>query len=153
MDLGATRLHETAARVLAKVDGLLGATAPREVREARPDAHGAIDRSRWLRERIVSLEGEVWGSSYDNAYDEFELVNEALVNTLKAPALLKWARPPGTVAPARQMLVKLASDVQGPLEEGRGCCAGRPSSSPTTRATTRRRCARSQARRSPPARR
>lgn len=116
IDLGAVRLHETDWRMVTGVEGLLGMPAPRESRRERTEAHGATDRSRWLGDKVITIEGECWGPTFSAARAEFAAVEAALYATLRAPGLLRWAWADGGLE--LQQRVKLAGDLAPPIKGG-----------------------------------
>lgn len=109
-----TRLHDTPTRALARVDGLVGVTRPRHDQRKRPSAHGSIRRGRFMGERSIELEGEVWGSSPAHALAEMDVVQSALMDALEGEGcLLKWQR--GADGPELQAGVRLADRVRSTL--------------------------------------
>lgn len=116
-DGNAVSLHETTTRALVRADGLVGVPGVRESVRAWPNAHGTINESRWMTDRTISLEGEVWGSTYEQVFDEFGLINKAFLEALTdGPSVLKWTR--GGAGTALQAEVKLAGPVQTSIAEG-----------------------------------
>lgn len=120
---GSTRttiLHDAvtpgAMRQVANADGLYGWPSPRSATRPRTERHGSYDRSRWLPEKIVSLDGEVWDASIGAAFASFDTILTALYETLKAPGTLRWRRAGAGLA--LQAAVKLAGDITPPLAEG-----------------------------------
>ena len=113
----AVALHETSTRSLVRADGLVGIPGVRDSVRPWPNAHGSIDETRWMTDRLISLEGEVWGATYEEVFDEFGLLNKAFLDTLTNDGtLLKWTR--GGAGTALQAEVKLAGPVQTSLAEG-----------------------------------
>lgn len=115
-----TLLHDAvtpgAMRQVANADGLYGWPSPRSATRQRTERHGSYDRSRWLGEKIVSLDGEMWDASIGAAFASFDTVLAAFYETLKTPGLLRWRRAGGGLA--LQAAVKLAGDIAPPLAEG-----------------------------------
>ena len=112
----AVPLHRTATRALAKADGLVGLPGVRAVVRDRPNGHGSLNRTKRLTDRLVELEGEIWGSSQQAAFAEFDVVGGALLDALDEPRLLRYRR--GGDGLELQTLVQLASDVKAPLKGG-----------------------------------
>lgn len=111
-------LHETAKRCLTSVTGLVGIGPLRDSRRVRPQAHGGIDETRYEDGRIIALEGEVMSTvGIEDAFAEFRAITAPMLGTLDgAPALMKWTE--GVSGLALQRYVRLASDVEPPLQEG-----------------------------------
>lgn len=107
-----------AKRVLTAAQGLAGISPVRESLRPRPTGHGAIDDARWTDGSLIVLEGECVSSvSIEDAFAEFRKVTEPMLQTLdNGPALLKWTE--GDTGNALQRLVKLASDVDPPIQDG-----------------------------------
>lgn len=105
------------ARDVAKVDGLIGLTAPKGDSKQRSDGHGsAPNRSRFLSAKIVTIEGELWGTTDDDAYAAHDELEAVLYRTLsEGPKLLTYKRA-GAAGLALQRLVKLASPLEPPVE-------------------------------------
>lgn len=103
-------LHKTATRRLVSASGLLGVGLLRDVTRPRPQAHGAINDTRYQDGQLMTLEGMVLGSSDQAALAEFHSIAGAALATLDtAPGTLKWTEAGGL---SLQRTVKLA----GPLE-------------------------------------
>jgi hypothetical protein len=117
-DGNAVTFHETNKRAVARASGLLGIGAPRANRRVRPQAHGGIDNTRWEDGRIIVLEGAVFSQvSQADAWAEFNAITTPMMQTLDyGPALLKWTTVGGSLP--LQRLVRLASEIDPPLEEG-----------------------------------
>ena len=113
----AVSLHESSTRSLRRADGLVGVPGTRDSVRPWPNAHGSIDESRWMTDRVITLEGEIWGSTYEQVFDEFGLINKAFLESLtEGPSTLKWTR--GGAGTALQAEVKLAGPVQTSIAEG-----------------------------------
>lgn len=83
----------------------------------RPQAPGALDETRWEDGKVIALEGEVSGETLEDAFDELRVITDACLETLDVgPALLKWTE--GNTGNALQRRVRLASDLDPPIEEG-----------------------------------
>lgn len=86
-------LHDGAGLArLAKADGLVGLTPVREVVRARSGGHGSVNRSRWLSDRLIVLEGEVWGGSQAAAFTELDRIQAAFADAVDTPRLLRYRR-------------------------------------------------------------
>lgn len=111
-------LHESATRAVSRVTGLMGIGDLRESRRVRPQAHGAIDETRYEDGRLIVIEGATWSQvSHAEAYAEFRLISAAMLETLDVgPALLKWTE--GGTGIELQRLVRLAAGLDPPIEGG-----------------------------------
>lgn len=115
----AVPLHsETGTRQLKRASGLVGIGSVRTAHTDRPTAHGGVDESEWESGRLIVLDGEVWSQvSQVEAYAQFRTITAPMIETLdKGPTLLKWTE--GATGLALQRMVKLAGDVDPPLEGG-----------------------------------
>lgn len=113
-------LHETTTRAVRAVDGLVGISAPRRNVRPRPQAHGAIDDTRYLDEGLITIAGDVWGATQNAAYAELRLITVPLIATLESGALLlTWSEGPADPDGGKQRLVKLASAVLPSLSEAK----------------------------------
>lgn len=110
-------LHETATRCLVSASGLIGVGGLREQRRVRPQAHGAIDDTRFEDGRLIALEGEIMSAAgVEAAYSEFRQIVAPLLATLDGhPARLCWTE--GTTGLALQRMVRLAGEIDPPLAE------------------------------------
>ena len=107
----AQRLHETSARSVLKTDGLTGVTAIRGQTWSRPEEHGAVEPAKqFMSERLIVIEGEIWGASQDAAWADWQALSAACLNCLSADALLTWQEGPS--GPNVQGTVRLAGPVQ-----------------------------------------
>lgn len=90
------QFHKTATRGLTSVVGLpgLGMVGARESIRGMPSAHGSINRSRYLKDRIVTLEGFVFGDTAGFAQSELNELTKALYDSIEAPSLLRWRFQP-----------------------------------------------------------
>jgi len=114
----AVTLHsESGTRQIRNASGLAGIGALRASTRPRPQAHGSINETRFEDGRLIVLEGAVWSQvSQAAAWTEFDAITKPMMQTLDVgPALLKWTRSGGL---ALQRRVKLASEVDPPIEEG-----------------------------------
>lgn len=86
-------LHrEGSGRVLSRVDGLVGVSAPREVVRPRSGSHGSTVRTRHIGDRLVTLEGEVWGSTQAQMYDRLDELTAALQESIASDRRLLFER-------------------------------------------------------------
>lgn len=115
-------IHEdsnTSRRLLSKVTGLAGISSPRESKRVRPQAHGALNETKYEDGRLITMDGEVWSTvSIENALEEMRALNEVFLESLEAnqPGLLmKWTE--GVSGLKLQRYVKLMSDIEPPYEE------------------------------------
>jgi hypothetical protein len=100
-------------RNLARVQGLVGPPAPRDVVRARSQADGAVDDSKFLTERMITLEGEIWNSTGGAAISDLSTVSEAFTSSLLSPAKLTVTYENGTT---RFCYVKLSGGVDVSVE-------------------------------------
>ncbi len=120
--LDGTDLHDhvegAGARDVARATGLVGLSAPRGESRALTEQHGSINRARWLSSKLITIEGECWGDTIDDAYAQYAEVEEAFYGTLSDPAgkLLEWPRM--DLTDDLQAPVKLAGELMPPIEEG-----------------------------------
>lgn len=107
-------LHETDNVALSRAEGLVGSPRPREVVRPRPGAHGSVIRSRYLEDRSITLEGEVWGSTLDEAYARWDEIARAFQACIPEPRPLRFRRG------GRDLVtdVRLAGATPVPLEGG-----------------------------------
>lgn len=105
------------AREVARADGLLGIGPPRDRSRARQERHGATDRTRFLADKVWTLEGEVWGIAQEDAYNKWYEIERVLYSMLRTgPKVCEWQQ--GLTGRAFRGMLTLASDVRPPLEEG-----------------------------------
>lgn len=102
--------HGTAVRRLTDVPGLpgFGLVGARQQLRRRPAYHGSINRSRWMKERVITLEGFVVGDTPAQAQAELGQITAALYDALDSDRLLRWRLAAG--APELQTNVRLAGD-------------------------------------------
>lgn len=106
-------LHRTTTRRLTSASGLLGAGPLRNVTRSRPQAHGAIDDTRYQDGQPISLEGIVVGTSDAAVISDFHTISGAAFATLDVGgSLLKWTEASGL---ALQRVVKLAGPLDPPI--------------------------------------
>jgi hypothetical protein len=102
-------------RNLARIQGLVGPPAPRDVVRPRSQADGVIDQTTFMAERTITLEGEIWGSTGGAAISDLSIVSEAFTSSLLAPATLIVTYENGT---ERLCQVKLSGSVDVSVEGG-----------------------------------
>lgn len=105
------------AREVVRADGLLGIGTPRDRTRARQERHGSTDRTRFLGDKVWTLEGEVWGVEQEDAFDKWYEIERVLYSMLRTgPKLCEWRQ--GLTGREFRGMLSLASDVRPPLEEG-----------------------------------
>lgn len=110
LDIGNERLHETTARSLTSVTGLIGLPGIRAVVYDRPEDDGVVDPDRqFFAARTIVLEGETWGASIDAAWSDFAVIATQLEAALNTGLLLKWQHYAGSVQ--LQGYVRLADSI------------------------------------------
>jgi len=111
----AVTLHgnEQTDRNLARIQGLVGPPAPRDVVRPRSQADGVVDDSKFLSERLITLEGEIWNSTGGAALSDLSTVSEAFTSSLLSPAKLTVTYENGTT---RFCYVKLSGSVDVSVE-------------------------------------
>jgi len=118
-DGNAVTLHDEASgkRGIERALGFAGIGAIRDSRRVRPQGHGGLDESKFEDGRLMVIEGAVWSPlGQDDAWAEWDAIIAPMMETLdEGPALIKWTRSDGV---ALQRLVRLASEVDPPIEEG-----------------------------------
>jgi hypothetical protein len=100
-------------RNLARINGLIGPPAPRDITRVRPWTDGAIDQTVNLGERMITLEGELWQSTGGAALVDVHTISEAFTSSLLNPAKLTVTFESGEV---RWCNVKLAGAVDVAVE-------------------------------------
>ncbi len=92
LDIGPERLHETSARALVSIDGLIGTPAPRGEVYDRPDNDGNVEPlAQFLGGRVVTIEGEVWGAvGSEAAVQSFRLIDAAFRGALSTDVTLRF---------------------------------------------------------------
>lgn len=92
---GTVTLHSTAAgskAVVTRAEGLQGIPQVRNLVTQRSQASGGFVRSRFTDTRSITLEGEVLGTSIENAFDNFDTLAAAMYDTVANERTLKWTR-------------------------------------------------------------
>jgi len=103
----------TSSRYLSRIQGVVGPPSPRDVLRARSQADGAVDDTKFLTERTIVLEGEIWGSTGGAALSDMSTVSEAFTASLLSPAKLTVTYEGGTT---RFCYVKLSGSVDVSVE-------------------------------------
>lgn len=107
LQLGSLVLHNASvniANLVDHVDGLVGVTTPRGQSIARPEGHGSIPPARrYLEDRQVIIEGELYAATVALAWAQFDLLNAILADGLDSPQTLTWKRLGGAVTFATQV--------------------------------------------------
>jgi hypothetical protein len=113
-----TTLHETATRAVARAEGFVGIAPVRQSSRPKPQRHGSINRSRWVGERVYTVDGECWGDTPGDAEDEYGDIAAALFATLDpgTPGRLEWQLANGGLE--LQAEVKLGTATPPPLAGG-----------------------------------
>lgn len=116
--LGSTQLADTATRAVVRVEGLSGPPGVRGDTFPRPEADGVVEASasQYLSERIISVEGEVWGATISAAWGEFDTLCAAFNGVLSTAGNLRFQRAGGGIQ--LQCAVRLAGPVLQALEGG-----------------------------------
>lgn len=99
--------------------GLVGGvvSAPRQVKSTLPNAHGAINNTKYSDGSTITLACEVQGTSIEDAFAQFRAVSAVCQQTLDyGPALLKWTE--GVSGLQLQRLVKLDGPIDPPVSDG-----------------------------------
>lgn len=104
---------DTSNRYLSRIQGVVGPPAPRDVVRVRSQADGIVDDSKFLSERIIVLEGEIWGATGGAALSDLSTVSQAFSSTLLSPAKLTVTYENGT---QRFCYVKLSGSVDVSVE-------------------------------------
>ena len=106
----AVTLHaDTGTRQVSRADGLLGVPAPREVVYMLPGRDGTTSDTRDVNERLITLEGELWGTSSRDVLDQWGTINSALHTSLMSPGQLTITLPAGSGSSTqRWAMVELA---------------------------------------------
>lgn len=99
----------TGHRDVASVTGLVGLGAPRGESKRKTERHGNTNRGRHMDSRIISVEGEAWGTDDTACEKQWREVEAAFYATLLTDdgALLEW----GIGALDLQAYVKLTGDL------------------------------------------
>jgi hypothetical protein len=88
-------LHATTAgskRVVTRAEGLQGTPPIREVKTLRGQQSGGFIRSKYTEPRLITLDGEIIGSSIEDSFDEFDSIAKAFYASISTEGVLKWTR-------------------------------------------------------------
>ena len=92
---GNVTLHSTAAgsnAVVTRAEGLQGVPPVRNIVTQRSQASGGFVRSLFTDTRTITLEGEVLGSTIEEAFDNFDVLAAAIYDSISTERTLKWRR-------------------------------------------------------------
>lgn len=119
---GAVTLHSNSSTCkISKADGLIGTPAPRDVVYSLPGRDGTTSDTRDITERLITLEGELWGTSARDVLDQWGTINSALHTSLLSPGQLTITLPAGSGSSTqRWAMVELAGSPQTSLEGAKG---------------------------------
>lgn len=85
------RLHETASRSVARVDGLIGMSGLRGAPWDRPEEDGQVNpHAQYLGAKVITIEGELWGSSIAATFQDWRLLEAAFYGCRSTPGLLTF---------------------------------------------------------------
>lgn len=112
-------LMSTAApykREIRTATGFYGVSALRESKRVLPQAHGAINETKYGDGQVMTIEGQVASNvSLADMYTEWRTVISPMLATLDGnPSLIKWTEPSGL---SLQRLVRLDSDIAPTLHD------------------------------------
>ena len=102
--------HWLEDRRLTNVQGLpgLGMPGARAAIRARPSYHGATNRSRWQKDRLITLEGYCKGENAAAAQDQLDTIVAPLWDAINTDRILRWRR--GGTGIDLQCTVRFAPD-------------------------------------------
>lgn len=112
-DATPVRFHPLETRSITNVIGLpgLGMAGAREVVTTRPSYHGTVTRSKWLKSKLLTIEGWVRGGTHEMVQAELDKLTGPLFDALDTDRLLLWRR--GETGPELQATVRWSeSDMQ-----------------------------------------
>lgn len=112
----AVTLHDPAnntERYLAKIDGVVGPPAPRDVTRVRPGVDGIVDATAYFDARTITLEGELWKSTGGASLSDLSTISQAFSDSLLSPGRLEVTYENGTV---RWCNCKLAGPIETSVE-------------------------------------
>ena len=92
---GNVTLHSTASgstAVVSRAEGLQGTPPIRNLITPRSQASGGFVRTKFTDHRTITLEGEVLGTSVENAFDNFDTLAAAMYDSVNTERTLKWRR-------------------------------------------------------------
>lgn len=117
---GAFTLHDVvSSRQVSHAEGLIGPPAPRDVTRVTPGRDGTRDDTRYLSERLIVLEGEIWSSTQRGALDDWTSLSAAFQQTLISPGQLTITLPAGSGSTQQRWTnVVLAGPIMPAFEGG-----------------------------------
>ena len=117
---GLTLHSTTSTRQISRAEGVMGSPAPRDVTRTAPGRDGVIEDTKWLNDRVIVLEGEIWGTSQRAVLDDWATLNSAFEATMLAQGQLTVTLPAASGGSTQQRWCKvtLASPAQVSLEGG-----------------------------------
>jgi hypothetical protein len=92
---GDVTLHSTASgsnAVVTRAEGLQGTPPIRNLVTQRSQASGGFVRTRFTDTRSITLEGEVLGSTIEDAFDNYDTLASAMYDSITTERTLKWTR-------------------------------------------------------------
>lgn len=78
--------------VVTRAEGLQGTPPIRSVVTQRSQASGSFNRSRYTDDRSILIEGEIVGTSIEDAFDKFDVIAAAMYDSITTERTLKWTR-------------------------------------------------------------
>lgn len=100
---------------MTRAEGIVGPPDPRMVTKTAPGRDGALDDTRFMDSRKITLEGDIIGSSTADVLTKWDAIASALQTSLLAKGTLKITRSDDTV---RQATVIMTGAAQPSLEGG-----------------------------------
>lgn len=105
-------------RKIRGAEGFLGVSAVRQSSRDRPNAHGAINESRWTGPGLYVIDGLIVGTDPADCASEFRDLSGVLLQTLDdGPAVMRWTEA-GTGGLQLQATVSLFGSLQPPVQLG-----------------------------------
>jgi hypothetical protein len=92
---GNVTLHSTATgsyAVVTRAEGLQGTPPIRNLITQRSQASGGFVRTKYNDTRSITLEGEVLGSTIEQAFDNYDVLAAAMFDSITTERTLKWTR-------------------------------------------------------------
>lgn len=103
--------------LVTDVEGLWGIASPRQVKRPRPTGHGALNDTKWLDGRLISVAWDIAGTDQGDTATQFRTITAPMLDTLETgEANLKWTE--ATSGLALQRSVKLDSDITPHVSAG-----------------------------------